>query len=119
VIILLEIYPKEINLLIQNIVKKKHSLQSWAWWLIYYNPCYWEVEISMDQYDSGWRLAQALKKRGSGSMAQTYNASYLGGRYQEDHGSEPARANSSRDPSSKIPNTKRGCQSGLSGRAPA
>jgi hypothetical protein len=37
----------------------------------------------------------------------TYNPSYSGGRDQEDQGSKPARANSSRDPSSKKPITKK------------
>jgi hypothetical protein len=34
-------------------------------------------------------------------VAHTYNSSYSGGRDQEDHGSKPAQANSSQDPSSK------------------
>jgi hypothetical protein len=40
-------------------------------------------------------------------MVQAYNPSYLGGRDQEDHGLNPAWANSSQDHVSKIPNTKR------------
>jgi hypothetical protein len=40
-------------------------------------------------------------------LAQSCNPSYLGGRDQEDHGSKPVQANSSWDPISKIPNTKR------------
>jgi hypothetical protein len=34
-------------------------------------------------------------------VAHAYNTSYLGGRDQEDCGSKPAQANSSRDPISK------------------
>jgi hypothetical protein len=40
-------------------------------------------------------------------MAHTCNPSYSGGRDQEDHILKPARANSSQDPISKIPSTKR------------
>jgi hypothetical protein len=40
-------------------------------------------------------------------VAHTCNPSYSGGRDQEDRGSKPAQANSSWDPISKIPNTKR------------
>jgi hypothetical protein len=40
-------------------------------------------------------------------VAHAYNPSYSGGRDQEDQGSKPAWASSSRDPTSKIPNTKR------------
>jgi hypothetical protein len=39
-------------------------------------------------------------------VAHTCNSSYSGGRDQEDHGSKPARANSSRDPISKNPSQK-------------
>jgi hypothetical protein len=39
------------------------------------------------------------------SVAHACKPSYLGGRDQEDKGSKPARANSSRDPISKISNT--------------
>jgi hypothetical protein len=42
-----------------------------------------------------------------GTLAHTCNPSYSGSRDQEDHGLKPARANSSQDPISKIPNTKR------------
>jgi hypothetical protein len=42
-------------------------------------------------------------------VAHTCNLSYSGGRDQEDHGSKPAQANSSRDPILKIPNPKKGC----------
>jgi hypothetical protein len=41
-------------------------------------------------------------------VAHTCNPSYSGGRDQEDHGSKPARANSSGDPTSKKPFTKTG-----------
>jgi hypothetical protein len=42
-----------------------------------------------------------------GAMAHACNPSYSGGRSQEDHGLKPAQVNSSRDPISKIPITKR------------
>jgi hypothetical protein len=52
-------------------------------------------------------------------MARAYSPSYSGSRHQEDRGSKPAWANSSRDPILKKPNTKKkGWQSGPSGRAP-
>jgi hypothetical protein len=41
-------------------------------------------------------------------VAHAYNPSNSGGRDQEDRGLKPARANSSRDPISKIPITKKG-----------
>jgi hypothetical protein len=41
-------------------------------------------------------------------VAHACNPSYSGGRDQEDHGSKPARANSSRDPISKKTFTKIG-----------
>jgi hypothetical protein len=40
-------------------------------------------------------------------VAHTYNPSYSRGRDQEDYGSKPAQANSSRDPISKNPLQKR------------
>jgi hypothetical protein len=40
-------------------------------------------------------------------VAQTCNPSYLGVRDQEDQGSKPAQAKSSRDPISKKPFTKK------------
>jgi hypothetical protein len=40
-------------------------------------------------------------------MAHIYNPSYPGGRDQEDQGSKPARANSSKDPISKSPTQKK------------
>jgi hypothetical protein len=39
-------------------------------------------------------------------VAQAYNPSYSGGRDQEDHGSKPAQAYSSQDPTSKNPSQK-------------
>jgi hypothetical protein len=45
-------------------------------------------------------------------VAQTYNTSYSGGRDQEDHGSKPAWANSSRDSISKKLIIKKGWWSG-------
>jgi hypothetical protein len=50
------------------------------------------------------------------SVAHTYNTNYSEGRGQEDYYSKPAWANSSTDPISKISNTKKGWQSGSSGR---
>jgi hypothetical protein len=41
-------------------------------------------------------------------VAHAYNPSYSGGRNQEDRDSKPARANSSRDPISEKPFTKKG-----------
>jgi hypothetical protein len=43
-------------------------------------------------------------------VAHACNPSYLEGRNQEDHSSKPAQANSSQDPISKIPITKKGWQ---------
>jgi hypothetical protein len=40
-------------------------------------------------------------------MAHTYNPGYSGCTEQEDHGSKPAQANSSRDPISKNPTHKK------------
>jgi hypothetical protein len=40
-------------------------------------------------------------------MAHAYNPSYSGGRDQEDHGSKPAWVNSSWNPISKKPITKK------------
>jgi hypothetical protein len=47
----------------------------------------------------------ALKKV---QVVLTHNPSYLGGRDQEDHGSKPTRANSSRRPYLEKPFTKKG-----------
>jgi hypothetical protein len=54
-------------------------------------------------------------------VAHTCNPSYSGGRDQEDHGSRPDQANSSRNPILKKPNTQKKTSwwSGLSGKAPA
>jgi hypothetical protein len=41
-------------------------------------------------------------------VAYAYNPSNLGSRDQEDHSSKSAQENNSRDPISKIPNTKKG-----------
>jgi hypothetical protein len=40
-------------------------------------------------------------------IAHPYNASYSGGRHQEDQSSKPAKANSSRDSISKKPVTQK------------
>jgi hypothetical protein len=45
-------------------------------------------------------------------VAHTCNPSYSGGRDQEDQGLKPARANSSREPTWKISNTKQGWWTG-------
>jgi hypothetical protein len=42
-----------------------------------------------------------------GTGGSACNPSYSGGRDQEDRSSKPAWANSSQDPISKVPNTKR------------
>jgi hypothetical protein len=47
------------------------------------------------------------KKTSQVPVAHTCNPSYSGGRNQEDRGSKPAWANSSQDPISRIPITKR------------
>jgi hypothetical protein len=47
------------------------------------------------------------KNPGWAPVAHAYNPSYSRGRDQEDRGSKPAWANSSRDPISKITNTKK------------
>jgi hypothetical protein len=52
-------------------------------------------------------------------VAHACNPSYSGGRDQKDQDSKPAWANSLKDPISEIPNTKKGWQSGSSGRVPA
>jgi hypothetical protein len=53
-------------------------------------------------------IRPCLKNQNSrASVAHACNPSYLGGTDHEDHGSKPARANSSRNPISKIPITKR------------
>jgi hypothetical protein len=41
-------------------------------------------------------------------VVHAYNPSYSGGRDQEDHSSKPDWANSSQDPISKTPSTKKG-----------
>jgi hypothetical protein len=50
----------------------------------------------------------ALKRKKPGMVAHICNSSYSGGRDEEDHSSNTALANSLRDPTSKIPNTKQG-----------
>jgi hypothetical protein len=52
-------------------------------------------------------------------VAHACNPSYSGGRNQEDCGLKPAQANSSQDPVSKKPITKKGWQSDSQGRLPA
>jgi hypothetical protein len=52
-------------------------------------------------------------------VAHTYNLSYSGGRYQEDHSSKPAWANNPWDPILKIPNTKKSWWSGASDTVPS
>jgi hypothetical protein len=65
------------------------------------------------QPSSGYTNTGIRLRTGSGALvAHTYNPSYLGGRVQEDQVSKPAQANSSRDPISKNPITKKGWWSG-------
>jgi hypothetical protein len=54
---------------------------------------------------------------GTGLLA--YNPSFSGGRDQEDHSLKSAQANTSQDPISKIPNTKKGWWNDSSGRVSA
>jgi hypothetical protein len=56
----------------------------------------------------------SFKKKYLGQVlvAHAYNTNYSGGRYQEDHSSKPAQANSLQDLISKIPITKNGWWSG-------
>jgi hypothetical protein len=49
-------------------------------------------------------------------VVHTYNHSYSGGKDQEDHGSKPAQANSSRDPSLKKSHHKKGLVEWLKSR---
>jgi hypothetical protein len=70
--------------------------------------------------DAGGKTPAFSSKHGQLSrvlVAHAYNPAYSGGTDQEDHGSKPAQANSSRDPISKIPNTKQGWWIDSSGRA--
>jgi hypothetical protein len=55
-----------------------------------------------------------IKSGGQVLVSHTCNLSHSGGRDQEDRGSKPAQASSSRDPILKIPITKKGWRSGLS-----
>jgi hypothetical protein len=50
-------------------------------------------------------------------VVHTWNPSYSGGRGQEDRSSQPAQANSSQDPISKIPNTEKKVGGGAGGVA--
>jgi hypothetical protein len=52
-------------------------------------------------------------------VAHAYNPSYSGGRDQKDRSLKPARADSWKDPISKLPNAEKGWWSGSSGRMPA
>jgi hypothetical protein len=52
------------------------------------------------------------------AVAHACNPSYSGGRDQEDRSSKPAQANSSRDPISKKPITKKGLVEWLIGVGP-
>jgi hypothetical protein len=53
-------------------------------------------------------LVESKQVKGWVLVAHTCNFSYAEGRDQEDHGSKPTQANSSRDPISKKPFTKKG-----------
>jgi hypothetical protein len=63
----------------------------------------------LTQYSIKNEWSQAL-------VAHTCNPSYAGDRDQEDRDLKPAHGNSFQDPSSKIPNTKKGWWSGSSDR---
>jgi hypothetical protein len=54
------------------------------------------------------KLILKIMCKGWALVAHAYNPSYSGGRDQKDLGSKPAQANSSRDPTLKKPNTKKG-----------
>jgi hypothetical protein len=60
-----------------------------------------------------FNFLKELKLNSQAPVAHTCNPSYPGGRDQEDHGSKPARANSSRDPISKKIHHKKGLVEGL------
>jgi hypothetical protein len=49
-----------------------------------------------------------MYKISQAQLAHTCNLSYLGSRDQKDHGFKPAQGNSSQDPISKKPFTKKG-----------
>jgi hypothetical protein len=67
----------------------------------------------LDEWMKKWgtytvKYYSAIKKNEiMGHQCCAYNPSYSGSIEQEDHGLRPAQANSSRDPVSKIPSTKR------------
>jgi hypothetical protein len=71
-----------------------------VWWYTCIISVTWEVEMRGPKFEASWA-----------QVVHTYNPSYSGGRDQEDHSSKPARANSSWDPISKLPITKKGWQS--------
>jgi hypothetical protein len=53
------------------------------------------------------RVLRIIKVAGQGVGGSAYNPSYSGSRDQEDRGSKPAWTNSSQDPTSKKPITKK------------
>jgi hypothetical protein len=62
------------------------------------------IIVKVEREKEEWRLVTFSTQL----VTHACNPSYSGGRDQKDHGSEPAWANSSRDPILKIPNTKQG-----------
>jgi hypothetical protein len=64
--------------------------------------------IILQSLNSIHRSSQTLwpSSRMGGASSHACNPSYSGGRGQEDHGSKPTWANSSRDPISKNPSQK-------------
>jgi hypothetical protein len=64
----------------------------------------WNLEII---YKITWMTIKIIRTSWA-PVAHACNLSYSGGRSQEDHGSKPAQANSSRDPVLKNPSLKKG-----------
>jgi hypothetical protein len=60
-----------------------------------------------ERFKTSFSLFIKIIKYSQVPVAHTCNPSYSGSRDQEDHGSKPAWANSSRDPISKNPSQKR------------
>jgi hypothetical protein len=63
---------------------------------------------SKQKHQTNPNLKDTFQSNSSSQAPVTYNPSYSGDRDQEDHGSKPAQANSTRDPiSKKSPSPKR------------
>jgi hypothetical protein len=95
-------FPESINgrISVRPYLKKKLKQKGLRVWLE------WECHAFKPQY------CQNPKNKEPVLVAHAGNPSYLGGRDQEDRGSKPAQANSSQDPISKKPITKKGWWSG-------